>query len=42
MVELSETVDIDDRRIVTEEGLVFDLHPDGLIRHITIYIQRPP
>jgi len=42
MAELSETVEIDDRLIVTEEGLVFDLHPDGLIRHITIYIQRPP
>jgi len=42
MAELSETVEIDDRRIVTEEGLVFDLDAAGLIRHITIYIQRPP
>ena len=42
MAELSETVEIDDRRIVTEEGLIFDLQPDGRIRHITIYLQRPP
>lgn len=42
MVELSETVEIDDRSILTEEGLVFDLEPDGRIRKITIYIQRPP
>ena len=40
--ELSETVEIDDRSILTEEGLAFDLDPDGRIRRITIYIPRPP
>jgi len=39
-VELTETVEIDGKPIVTPEALVFDLDQDGLIAHIAIYIQR--
>lgn len=40
VAELTETVDMDGRTVVTPESLVFDIDPDGLIRAIRIYIQR--
>lgn len=40
VAELSETVEIDGKLLVTPECLVFELDPAGLIRHISIYIQR--
>ena len=40
VVELSETVEIDGKPVVTPESLVADLDDDGLIRHIAIYVQR--
>jgi hypothetical protein len=39
-VELSETVEIDDRPVVTTEGLVFDLDETSRITGIRIYIQQ--
>jgi SnoaL-like domain len=38
--ELAETVVVDGAAIVTPESLVFDLDDDGLIGHISVYIQR--
>ncbi|MGH9028193.1 MAG: nuclear transport factor 2 family protein, partial [Acidimicrobiales bacterium] len=38
--ELSETVEMDGKPIVTPESLVFDFDDEGLIAHISIYIQR--
>ena len=40
VAELSETVELDGRTVRTPESLVFDLDPDGRIRHIAIYIQQ--
>ena len=40
MVELNEKVEMDGKVIDTPECLVFDLDDGGLIRIITIYIQR--
>jgi hypothetical protein len=42
LVELSETVEIDGAPLVTPEALVFELNADGLIAHISIYIQTWP
>jgi hypothetical protein len=42
LVELSETVEIDGTPLVTPEALVFELNADGLIAHISIYIQTWP
>lgn len=41
VAELSETVEMEGKPHVTPEALVFDLDGDGLISHISIYIQRP-
>lgn len=38
-VELSETVEVDGRPLITPEALVFDLDADGRIRRIQIFIQ---
>jgi hypothetical protein len=38
--ELSETVEMDGRAVVTPECLLFDLDQDGLIVGIRIYIQK--
>lgn len=40
LVELTETMRIEGRSRATPEALVFDLGQDGLISHISIYIQR--
>jgi ketosteroid isomerase-like protein len=40
VVELSETVELDGKAVVTPEALVFDLDVDGRIARIAIYIQR--
>ena len=40
VAELSETAEVDGQPLVTPECLVFELDADGLIRHISIYIQR--
>ncbi len=42
VAELSETVTLDGTPVETPEALVFDLNDDGLISHISIYIQRRP
>ncbi|HLI72924.1 MAG TPA: nuclear transport factor 2 family protein [Acidimicrobiales bacterium] len=42
VAELSETVSLDGTPVETPESLVFDLDDDGLISHISIYIQRRP
>ena len=39
VAELSETVEIDGRTVVTPESLVFDLDQSGLIVGLRIYIQ---
>ncbi len=40
LVELTEVVEIGGEPIVTPEALVFELDEDGLIAHISIYIQQ--
>ena len=40
--ELSETVELDGRVVVTPESLVFDVGDDGRIAHVAVYIQRQP
>ena len=40
VAELTETVELDGRVVVTPESLVFDLADDGKIRRIRIYIQQ--
>jgi hypothetical protein len=40
--ELTETVEVDGSPLRTPEVLVFEIGPDGLITHITIYIQQRP
>jgi ketosteroid isomerase-like protein len=39
VAELSETVEVDGKPLLTPEALVFDLAPDGRIRRIQIFIQ---
>ena len=40
--ELSETVEVDGRVVVTPESLVFDIDDRGRIAHLAVYIQRQP
>jgi len=40
MAELTETVHLDGRVVVTPESLVFDIADSGHIAHISVYIQR--
>ena len=40
--ELSETVEVDGRMVVTPESLVFDIDDRGRIAQIAVYIQRQP
>jgi ketosteroid isomerase-like protein len=40
--ELSETVEVDGRVVVTPESLVFDIDGHGRIAHLAVYIQRHP
>ena len=40
--ELSETVELDGRVLVTPESLVFDIDDSGRIVHLAVYIQRQP
>jgi hypothetical protein len=40
LVELSETIDLPDGRRRTDEAVVFDLSPAGLIRRVGVYIRR--
>jgi limonene-1,2-epoxide hydrolase len=40
--ELSETVEVDGRVVVTPESLVFDIDDRGLIAHLAVYVQRQP
>lgn len=40
VVELSETVDTDAGPRRTDEAVVFDLSPAGLIRRIAVYLRR--
>jgi predicted ester cyclase len=40
VVELSETVVHNGQALETAESLVFDLDEDGLIAHISIYLQK--
>jgi ketosteroid isomerase-like protein len=40
VAELTETVELDGRVVVTPESLVFDLGPEGTIVAIRIYTQR--
>ena len=42
VVELTEVVEVDGQPLVTPEALVFELDDDGLIAHISIYIQTLP
>ncbi|HXQ59299.1 MAG TPA: nuclear transport factor 2 family protein [Acidimicrobiales bacterium] len=42
LVELTEVVEMDGAPLATPEALVFELDPDGLIAHISIYIQSLP
>jgi hypothetical protein len=46
LVELTETVEVEGKPLATPEALVFELDEEGLIAHISIYIQqlgrRPP
>jgi len=41
LVELTETVEVEGRPLPTPEALVFELDDEGLIAHISIYIQQP-
>jgi ketosteroid isomerase-like protein len=40
LVELTEVVEIEGAPLETPEALVFELNDDGLISHISIYIQQ--
>jgi ketosteroid isomerase-like protein len=40
LAELSETVEIDGKRLETPEALVFDLAPDGRIARVAIFLRR--
>jgi ketosteroid isomerase-like protein len=40
MAELTETVEIDGRVVVTPESLVFDIARSGRIARVRVYIQR--
>jgi ketosteroid isomerase-like protein len=40
--ELSETVEVDGRMVVTPESLVFDIDDRGRIAHLAVYVQRQP
>ena len=40
VAELSETVDTPDGRRRTEEAVVFDLSPAGLIRRVGVFLRR--
>jgi limonene-1,2-epoxide hydrolase len=40
--ELSETVEVGGRVVVTPESLVFDIDDTGRIVHLGVYIQRQP
>lgn len=42
VAELTETVEVDGKPLVTPEALVFDLDDDGRIRSIQIFIQTVP
>ncbi len=42
VVELSETVELDGKMVVTPECIVCDIGASGLIRQVSIYIRRPP
>lgn len=42
VAELSETVAVDGRAVVTPESLVFDIDARGRIAHVAVYIQRQP
>jgi ketosteroid isomerase-like protein len=42
LAELSETVAVDGRAVVTPESLVFDIEDRGRIAHLAVYIQRRP
>lgn len=40
VAELSETVDMPSGRQRTDEAVVFDLSPDGLIRHVAVFLRK--
>jgi ketosteroid isomerase-like protein len=40
VAELSETVDTPAGRRRTDEAVVFDLSPEGLIRHVAVFLRR--
>ena len=40
VAELSETIDTPDGRRRTDEAIVFDLSPAGLIRHVGVFLRR--
>jgi hypothetical protein len=40
VAELSETIDTPEGRRRTDEAVVFDLAPDGLIRHVGVFLRR--
>jgi len=40
VAQLSETMSIDGRRRRTDEAIVLDLGPDGLIARVEVYLQR--
>jgi ketosteroid isomerase-like protein len=42
IAELSETVTMDGRTVVTPESLVFDIDDRGRIARVAVYIQRRP
>jgi len=42
VVELRETVEVDGTPVVTKECIVCDIDASGLIRQVSIYIQRSP
>ena len=42
MVELRETIELDDGPLVTHECLVFDTDSDGHLEEICIYIRQAP
>lgn len=40
VAQLSETLEVDGRPRRTDEAIVLDLGPDGLIRRVEVYLQR--
>lgn len=40
VAQLSETLDVDGRPRRTDEAIVLDLGPDGLIHRVEVYLQR--